>query len=207
MGSPAAGALRMARAAAFGAVAFALALVAHVAAGGSSPRPVTLAFLAGAVAGVSVLVTGRRLCVAATTLALGAVQVGLHGAFMALAPAAGCMTVTMPGSHAGDPMSMTSCADVAPGWEGSPGSGAALPMVLTHAGATVVLAVLLARGDRALWLLGTLLLPILWLRAAPRLRRYSAPLLRCTVPALGRGRMVSSGVGRRGPPQVRVRLS
>jgi hypothetical protein len=207
MGSPAAGALRVARAAAFGAVALALALIAHVAAGGSSPRPIALTFLAGVVAGVSVVVTGRRLCVGATTLALGAVQVGLHAAFMALTPAAGCMTVTMPVSHAGGPMSMTSCPDGAPGWMGLPGSGAALPMVLAHAGATVVLAVLLARGDRALWLLGTLVLPILSLRAAPRLRRRLAPLLGCTVPALGRGRMVSSGVGRRGPPRVRACLT
>ena len=194
MGSPAAGPLRLARAAAFGTVAFALALVAHVAAGGPSPRPVTLTFLAGGVAGVSVLVTARRFGVAHTTLALGAVQIGLHAAFMALAPAAGCMTVTLPASHAAGPMSMTSCL------AGSPGSGSPLPMVLAHAGATVVLAVLLARGDRALWLLATLLLPALLPRSVPLSPTRAAPVFRCAVPVLCRGRMVSSGVGRRGPP-------
>ena len=190
MGSPAAGALRLAHAATFGTVAFALALIAHVAAGGPSPQPVTLIFLAGAVAAGSVLVTGRRRGVAATTTALGAVQIALHAAFMALAPADGCMTLTMPASHAG-PMSMTSCLERSPGWMGSPGSEAPL----------------LARGDRALWLLATLLLPVLRLRCAPLPPWRPALVFRCPVPVLGRGRMVCSGVGRRGPPHMRIGLA
>ena len=60
MSSPAVGALRLTRAAAFGTVAFALALLAHTVSGGPTPRPVVLTFLAAGVAAGSVLLTGRK---------------------------------------------------------------------------------------------------------------------------------------------------
>ena len=181
MGSPAAGPLRLARAAAFGTVAFALALVAHVSGGRSDPAAGHTDVLAGGVAGGSVLVTGRR-CGGARLLGLGAVQVGLHVAFMALAPAAGCRTVTLPASPSRRPVSVTSCPPCR--WLGSPGSGSPLPMVLAHAGATVALAVLLARGDRALWLLATLLLPALSVALCAALAHPGGPCSDARFPVL-----------------------
>jgi hypothetical protein len=205
MSSPAVGALRLARAVAFGTVAFALALLAHTVSGGPTPRPVVLTFLAAGVAAGSVLLTGRKRGTAAVTLGLTGVQAGLHVAFMALAPVAGCSTMTMPMSHLPGSTSVTLCA-AGPAASVAPASTPLL-MVLAHAAATLVLAVLLARGERALWLLFTLLLPALCRRVAPALRHRRSPCAASWVPALGGGRMVSSGVGRRGPPRPHARFA
>ena len=185
MSSPTAGALRFTRAAAFGTVAFALALLAHTVSGGPTPRPVVLTLLAVGVAAGSVLLTGRKLGAAGLMLALGGVQAGLHVAFMALAPVAGCSTMSMPMSHHGA-TSMTLCSAGADASASMAPVSTPLVMVLAHAAATLALAVLLARGERALWLLFTLLLPALCLRVAPLLRPRPRPVRRVLAPCAGR---------------------
>ena len=117
------------------------------------------------------------------TLGLAGVQAGLHVAFMALAPGSGCSTMTMPMSHLHGSTSVTLCA-AGPAASVAPASTPLL-MVLAHAAATLALAVLLARGERALWLLFTLLLPALCRRVAPLLRHRPRPLRRVLVPGAG----------------------
>ena len=88
MAHPSTGSLRILRAAVLGSAAFALALSAHVAAGGRAPSLAFAWVLVIACGGVSFGLTSRRLGPAAISTTLGVFQLGLHYSFMWLSSGA-----------------------------------------------------------------------------------------------------------------------
>lgn len=133
MTSPGLGLVRHARAAVVAATAVMLSVAGHVVGGGHSPHPVTMSVLV-LVAMIPVYVLGRRqLGLPALLVLLGGAQVGVHHLLSLPSP------LPHAGHHAASPgMSMG-------------GGSHPVAMTLGHAVATVVLAVLLAHGDSALW--------------------------------------------------------
>jgi hypothetical protein len=206
MWSPTRGLLRAMRAALLGVVGFALALIAHLAAGGAAPGPVALLFLAGLLGLAAVLLTGTRLSPVRVGVYLTAMQVVLHEVFMWLGAPAGCVMTGMSGlpggpiGHGGGPAPLVQCATGIAGLGMSQGSTfAATAMVGAHVAATAVMAALLAYGEQVLWFLAGCVRP-------PRLLRVGQPELPAVqvvssrTPQIFRLRFACGGVGRRGPP-------
>jgi hypothetical protein len=196
MSTPTRGWLRGLRAASLGVVAFCLALVAHVAAGGNAPGPVALLLLAGLIALAAVLVTAGRLGPVRVGVSLAAMQVVLHEAFMWLGSPAGCPAPAGGRmSHGSQPM-LECATEMAQAGVGPSAGIAASVMVGAHVAATAVMATLLAYAETVLWFLA-----LRWLRLGlPEL-----PVIRARARAVGAPRMsrvhcARGGVGRRGPP-------
>ncbi len=211
----------MLRAGALSVVVVVVSLTAHLAGGGSLPSRGLLSVVCLAVAWVTVLTTTGPLSGRRVLAVLGAGQLALHEVFMAsshavaltgsTAPmsagvlrASGSMTHPMPHHVSGAVAAVTAAAPAPPGAAGMTPAGTGSPMLMSlcHVAATLVLAAVLLRGERAL-----LALIALWSRWAPRVpARAVAPrvhvrrvLLR--VPASVRHRcalVVTSP--RRGPP-------
>jgi hypothetical protein len=209
MGAPTQGATRIARAAAFGVATLTLATGAHVVAGGALPSPLVLASLALPLTLAAVILTSRRCGPLLLLGSLAAAQAVLHETLMALAGHASddLGTAGMDGHHGAhtvlfDPMSAQSASAMDSMTGSLPISGAggwSVTMTAAHVVATIITALLLARGEQALWQLVARLLPTL-----PRIPRLlscgprQAPVL-LSVPAL-RPSLVSGGSGLRGPP-------
>ncbi|MDE9366723.1 hypothetical protein PZ938_14005 [Luteipulveratus sp. YIM 133132] len=185
------GGWRLARAVTFTVAAVALSLTAHLAGGGPAPAGGVLALAGLVTLGVTLLVAGRRVRRPAMLALLCAAQLGLHSIFAAL----------------DDPVA-TSCADVghhaascaAHPMAGVQHGGAGLSMLVAHAFATVLLALLLARGEQILWTLAAglgLTLPARPVGPAP-LRRAPFHVFRSPRPRTRLRRLPL----RRGPPQV-----
>lgn len=202
--SPTTGWLRGLRAASLGVVGFALALVAHVAAGGVAPGPVVLFFLAGLTGLVAVLLTGAKLSPVRVGVSLTAMQVVLHEAFMWLGSPATCVVTGMSApagghmGHGGQPM--LECANgMAHAGMGQTSMLAATAMLGAHVAATAVMVTLLAYGEKVLWFLAGCVRPPRWLRVGlpelPAMRVVSSG-----APRMLRVRFACGGVGRRGPP-------
>lgn len=203
MPSATTGPWRLVRAGVVASVVVALSGLAHVLGGGTLPAGVVLAALTSLVLAVCVALAGRRLGVVAVTAVLGVGQLVLHHAFTVLAatgcaasagpagatdPHAGHTAAQHAGhlagqttdhaahlagqttAHAGQAVGTLACAD--PHGVAVPLLGASAMLVL-HVVATVLTALVVAGGDRALhWLLA-------WLR--PRVV-VPAPVV---VPAVG----------------------
>jgi len=207
--SPTRGATRVARAAAFGVATLALASGAHVVAGGALPSVMVLAVLALPLTMSAVILTGRRCGPLLLLGSLAAAQVLLHEALMRLsfhdsgemlAAAAGAQpgaTGFVAGSMSGHSGSAMEAAVGGVALAGADGWSAS--MMAVHALATVVTALLLARGEQALWQLVARLLPRL--PCIPRLLSCGPrrPPVLLSVPVL-RPCLVSGGSGLRGPP-------
>jgi len=118
------------RAAAFSVVCLALAVLGHLAAGGSVPRPWAVAAAGAAVTAMAALLAGRERPPMAIGAGLAALQLSLHEVF-ALGDAAG---TSLPYSHV-------------------KGLGESLGMLLAHLTATLITGWWLARGESALWAL------------------------------------------------------
>lgn len=213
MDAPTRGATRIARAAAFGVATLALASGAHVSAGGALPSAMVLASLVLPLTMAAVILTSRRCGLLFLLGSLTAAQVLLHEALMTLTShAPGEMLAAAVGGQHGahalvsGPSSgsmsghSTSAMDSAMGGVALAGAGGwSAAMMAMHALATVVTALLLARGEQALWQLVARLLPAL--PCIPRLLSCGprqAPVL-LSVPVL-RPSLVSGGSGLRGPP-------
>ena len=183
----------MARAASFGVATLALAAGAHVAGGGALPSMTILAMLAVPVSVAAVALTGRRCGPVQLLGAMTVAQVLLHQMLMAL-------TVQAPGDMAG-PMPAVSASAMG-GHVMAQADGWSVTMTAAHVAATIVTALLLARGEQALWQLGQLvsrLLPVL--PSEPIAVGHGClqtPAL-VSVPGL-RPSVASSGLGLRGPP-------
>lgn len=200
------------RAAVVGAVSFALSWAAHVAAGGSSPGAGALVLLAVLTGLASTLVTGWRLRPVALVATVGVAQVALHEALMWLS--AGQPSLCAGAMPCGPAVPGMPGMLSAPGMLGMPvmhappaHSSSAL-MLVAHAAATVLLALLLSVGERALWFLATLLRPVL--RAWPELPAMPTSMLVRAfshVTRTGPLPFVSGGTGRRGPPRSSVTLA
>ncbi len=205
MSLPTRGFLRGFRAASLGVVGFVLALVAHVGAGGATPRPVVLFLLAGPITLAAVLLTRVRLSPVHVAVSLAAMQVVLHEAFM-LGAQADCLVAAsgVPASGhmgPGGRPSIECAAGLATHEMGQGSVFAAAAMVGAHIVATLVMAALLAYGEQVLWFLAGCV-------RAPRLLRVCLPELmavravRSSAHHLLRVRFADGGVGRRGPPPL-----
>jgi len=198
----------MARAAAFGVAALALASGAHVSAGGALPSVPVLAFLTLPLTMAAVILTSRKCGPALLLSSLTVAQVLLHETLMALtAHVPAEMFAAEVGAHHGVQSFVSgqvsahsaSAMGSAMGDVGLAGAGASVAMKAAHVVATIVTALLLARGEQALWQLVARLLPTL-----PRMPRLlscgprQTPVL-LSVPAL-RPCLISGGSGLRGPP-------
>jgi hypothetical protein len=200
MTSPELGALRLARALGFGLTAFALSVTAHVVAGGPPPSATVSLVLGFAVVWASVFLTWRRLGVVSSVLSLGALQVVLHAALSLASAGATCMSVVHGhASHAADG-AMTMCTTATASHAHSDGASG-LAMTAAHALAAVVLGVLLARADQAVWFLAALIWPSLpqATPGAAGVPQARVAVVRSRVrPPVG---VVLTGVSRRGPPR------
>ncbi|NAZ88508.1 hypothetical protein [Kineococcus indalonis] len=192
MQSPDRGAVRLVRAGAVALTVVALASAAHVAGGAQLPPPLLLAALAALTACGAFTLTGRRLSVPALLAVLAGGQGALHAGLRALA--ADTVAVPAHGHHQGWVPLVAEAA-------GHAGGGSPLPMLLAHAVATTAAALVLARGERAVWSLWAWLQPL----RVVVLAVLRVPVLRpvAPVPVTVRVRprsVVARRVARRGPP-------
>jgi hypothetical protein len=200
MVSPTRGWLRGLRAASLGVVAFVLAFVAHVTAGGAAPGPVMLILLAGLTGLAAVLLTAVRLSPLRIGVSLAALQIVLHEAFGWLGAPVDCATTAVGATGAmqmggqGGQSALTCAAGMGQG-----SVFGATAMLGAHIAATAVMAALLAYGEKVLWLLVRWVRPDPWLCVRlPQLPAMQA--VSSTAPPMVRLRLASGGVGRRGPP-------
>ncbi|QDY89310.1 hypothetical protein E7Y32_03110 [Arthrobacter sp. UKPF54-2] len=145
----------------------ALAAAAHVVGGGQLPAPAILAAFLALTGLVSTAATRLKLNIPAMTGLLGAGQVVLHEAFAAFsAPIAGAVTRSghfgTPGHHDGGIPLPVPAGHLQPH---ALDSALALSMFAGHTLATLACALLLARGEDALWQLAAWLRPLVQLPA------------------------------------------
>ncbi|MBN0038899.1 hypothetical protein JN535_01770 [Cellulosimicrobium cellulans] len=164
MHSPVVGPLRVARAALVATLVLSLTALAHRVAGGALPDPLVLAALAAFTLAGTTAAARLRFTPARLVVLLGGAQVALHQALVVLAPGGSCVPSGATSGHGGHVASAGDVVCSAPGASAVVDGGAslvhpqhlaasgaaALWMVVAHAVATVVLALVLARGERAL---------------------------------------------------------
>jgi hypothetical protein len=197
MSSPVAGALRLARAGSLAVTAFALTSVAHVVAGGVLPAtPWMVSIFLVTLCG-SVVVTGRRLGRGATVAGLGVSQMVLHAAFAFLSPGGSC-TRASSGlvMHSGHEAVMR-CSDPAMTMPVHHSTG--VVMGAAHAVAAVLVGLVLARGEAAVWFLASLVWPGLPSRVQV-VPAASAPRVAVRPRPAARQLFGTGGLGLRGPP-------
>ncbi|WP_258804218.1 hypothetical protein [Pseudarthrobacter sp. NS4] len=148
-------------------IAVFLASGAHVAGGGGTPPPTLLAALTALLLPPVVLLSRRQLSLPVLTSVLSTGQLLLHGAFSLFLPETAC-AAPGPAGHIHHTVAATTCAPGATAGERlAEAAGHGWPMTVAHAVAVLFTALLLARGETALWHL------LAWLR----------PLVRIPVPA------------------------
>jgi hypothetical protein len=194
---PDSGALRLARATGLGLSAFALSLMAHVAAGGNAPSATASAVMLSATVWVSIFLTRRRLNRPTMVAAIGSSQVVLHQLFSLTTGAGTCMTVVH--SHADHLTNgaVTVCSQGSPAMAHHDGSSAL--MTAAHVVAAVAIGLVLARGEAALWFLAGLVWP-----RVPDLPKVPAFGVPAAAPLVAqwtvRPRLGIGNGDRRGPP-------
>jgi len=149
--------LRVTRAGSIALVTLVLSIAAHVGAGGHAPSLMGLAMVTVPLTLLAVAVTARRIGFPLLAGVFAVTQLGLHVAFEALtAPVMGVTTAGMPGAHhaghlalTGAPPAVDPMGDV-PAW-----------MLIAHLVAALACALVLARGEQALWALVAWLAPAL----------------------------------------------
>jgi len=160
-----AGPLRVARAGLVAALVLALAALAHRVGGGALPHPLILLALASFTMAGATFAARFRLTSGRLVAVLGTGQVALHYG-LGFSATASCVPADGPHpGHAGLAAGgqVASCAVVTPLPDGvahlAHDAPAGAWMVLAHAAATLVVALVVARGERALGLLLTWLAP------------------------------------------------
>jgi hypothetical protein len=187
-------AVRVARAGVLSGCGVLLSVAAHVSGGGDAPPAAGVALLTVLLSLPLTLLPGRPCRPVLGIAGLGLIQAGLHAVFMALGTSCSMAAGTGHAGHAAH--AAATCAPATT----MPSSGAA--MTAAHAVAVVLLALLVARGERAAWYLLTWMLPTLVAvapMAVPVVRPWLAPWP--DQPAPVRPRVVG-GVQRRGPPRL-----
>ena len=143
------------RAIAFTAAMFALAAGAHALAGGSLPAPAIVAGLAALILAPVMILAKNRITAPVMAGLLGAGQLVLHEAFNALSVSTGLTPA--PGGHLhGTGQAPPLAGAVMP--EHAAAEGAL--MLLLHAAATLATALILARGEAAVWAMAAWLRPL-----------------------------------------------
>ena len=174
--SPTGGGVRVLRATTLAVVTLALAATAHVLAGGDLPGVLALALAAGPLALGTVLLTRRRLSLAAVFAWLVPAEITLHVYFGAAAPHP--LVPALAGGHvhggsdAGMPVAGLPGLDpLAQSIGTTPLGHSSLAMLGAHALATVITGLALSHGERVLWLLWESLRPALALDPVPPVPR------------------------------------
>jgi hypothetical protein len=147
---------RFPRAVALTAAMFALAAGAHVLAGGSLPEPAILAGLLAVVLAPVMILAKLRITTPFMAALLGVGQLVLHEAFNALSVSAGFTPVAGGHLHGAGPVPLTALA-LMPEHAAAPGA----LMLILHAVATLATALVLARGEAAVWALAAWLRPLI----------------------------------------------
>ncbi|MCB7135601.1 hypothetical protein [Cellulosimicrobium marinum] len=151
MVSPVAGPLRLARAALVATLVLAVTAGAHALGGGHLPDPLVLAALGAFTLAGTTAAARHRFTVPRLVGVLGGAQLGLHLTLDALGHGAVACTSTGAGHSGHGGVVCPTVADAA-----APAVSAVAPVVpgtamfLAHVAATLVLAVVLARGEQAL---------------------------------------------------------
>lgn len=149
-------------------IAVFLAAGAHLIGGGGMPPVVLLAALTALLLPMVLLLARRQLSFPVLTTVLSAGQLLLHGAFSLFPPAPSCAP-SSPGTHSHHAVAATACGPAATAGEQlAEAAGNGWPMSAAHLAAVFLTALLLARGEKALWQL------LAWLR----------PLVRIPTPAV-----------------------
>ncbi|WP_208760003.1 hypothetical protein [Paenarthrobacter nitroguajacolicus] len=159
---------RIPRAAAVAVMVLALAAAAHSLAGGDLPAFPVMTALTAVIALSAILMAGRKMTAPLLAVYLGVSQSALHLAFSALAgagtPRPGLAhhsgTAAGPGNGGGVARHEHLSADVSPG------------MLGMHVAAILATALLMARGESALWALAAWLRPLLDLLKPSEPRAY-----------------------------------
>lgn len=170
-GVPTTGVLYVARAAVLTVAVVGLACAAHVIGGGGVPSPWLVAALAGVTGWVCAWVARCRLRWPAVLGLLTVGQVTLHESLTYFA-APGCGAGVPAGGHAGHSAGTTHCDVAASALGLAAHESRSLAMLAAHAAATVVLTLIVARGERAVWAVASWLSPLI-----PFLLLVAAPLV------------------------------
>ncbi|QSZ51442.1 MULTISPECIES: hypothetical protein [unclassified Arthrobacter] len=187
---------RIPRAAAVAVTVLALAATAHLLAGGELPAFPVMTALTAVIALSAIMLTGRKMTVPLLAVYLGASQAALHLAFSALAGAG----TPRPGlsHHLGMAAGPGSGHGVVPHEHLS--SDASPGMLGLHVAAILATALLMARGESALWALAAWLRPLLGLLKPSKLRACpSLPVTGTETIHLRRNRQARPPA--RGPPR------
>jgi hypothetical protein len=160
--TPVVGPLRVARAALVATLVLALTALAHRVGGGALPDPLVLAALAAFTLAGTTAAARMRFTPARLVVLLGGAQVVLHQALVVLAPAASCVPAGSTSGHGAHVASVGDVVCAAPSALPDGGASLAHPahlatsgaaglwMLAAHSVATVVLALVLSFGERAL---------------------------------------------------------
>ncbi|MHC6231833.1 hypothetical protein ACX5I6_20065 [Arthrobacter sp. MMS24-T111] len=153
MGAP----FRFPRAVAVTASMAVLAAGAHVLAGGTLPGPGIAAGICAVMLAPVMLLTATKINAPTMVVALGAAQIFLHGAFNAFSISASGFSPAA-GEHFHGPIpSVLPPPSLMAGHTADPET----LMVVLHTGATLMTALILARGEAALWALASWLRPLI----------------------------------------------
>ena len=205
MREPGQGVGRLTRGTAFALAAESLALAAHLAAGGRSPSVAGLLAIGVLLVLASVGAAGRQRGAVAIVVGLGATQWVLHHAFSVLAVAGSGTALASASGSAGShhlAHALPPAAGVLPA-AGMADMHAGPGMLSFHLVASALTALLLARGEAVLWRLVGCLCPRLPLAAASPAVAVQLPVaVQSGAPV--RLRLLTGGLGRRGPPRARL---
>ncbi len=205
------------RSGAIGITILALAAGAHMLAGGALPVPPIMLALTALTALASVAVTGIRIPPALMAALLGASQPLLHNAFdllsgQGMTGGASMAGMAGPDMHhdligvAAGPLPVA--ASMAHLSVGTAAPAAVLAMTVAHIAATLASAVVLAKGEEALWLLASWLCPLVQLPTAPAAVVVpSVSVQTPDVPVRPQPRRNLRMDCRRGPPATAVQLA
>ncbi|HXF02872.1 MAG TPA: hypothetical protein VN601_07765 [Arthrobacter sp.] len=157
-------ALRFGRSAVVAAAVLCLAAAAHTAAGGTLPHPAVVLALAALTWLPVMILAGRRLAPATILAVLAGGQVALHQAFE-LFGTVQCAPAGSPAEHAGHAGHAGHAAVALDCMSASAHTGDSPGMLAAHLTATALTALMLARGEAALWELAAWLRPLVQLPA------------------------------------------
>ncbi len=186
--------LRFPRAMAVTTAMVALAAGAHVMAGGALPHPVIFLGLVALVLAPVMILASFKVAAPAMAGLLVASQLILHEAFNALSMPAGFQHIAV--GHLHGPGSVLPATAFTPDY--------AVPntlMLVLHAAATLATAVVLARGEAAVWALAVWLRPIIRILTPVVIPDWPLQPARPAVVVLSRWRNLRLPA-RRGPPLV-----
>lgn len=180
-----------------GSIILGLAAGGHLAGGGNLPAPVVLTALCALTVLPVAILTRARLSLPVLGGLLGAGQLCLHSAFCTFSGAA--VAAPLQSGHAGHgfwapgPETISAIAS-------THGAASDWQMLAAHTVATLGTALMLARGEQALWALAAWLRPLVHLPAATAIQPLRTPAS-CPVPVvLPRSLPGLRLPSRRGPP-------